>query len=279
MRVLVTGAFGRIGTALIANQSSEFDYRYVDREPHPSIESIVADISEYSSLEQAFDGHCGVVHLAAASSVDADWKPVLENNIIGTYNCLQICREQQISTVVLASSNHVVGMYEDEHAPDLYSLDHDLLLDHRTPVRPDSHYGSSKVFTEVLGRYYVENYEYPKQVYALRIGSVRDPEYDHPYGDAERGVENGQWERGSEAYDRSVRRMKATWQSRRDVAQLIERCLADDNVEFDIFYGISDNERRWLDLDHARTVLGYDPQDVGEAWDSPPSDQRGEVDY
>jgi len=101
-------------------------------------------------------------------------------------------------------------MYEKEHAPELYSIDYDLLLDHRTPVRPDSYYGSSKVFTEALGRYYVENYEYPKQVYALRIGSVRSPEYNHPYGDAERGVESGEWERDSEAYDESVRRMKAT---------------------------------------------------------------------
>lgn len=270
MSVLITGAFGRVGTALIDNETGGFEYYYLDREPHPSMEAVVADVSEFDKLQDAFHEHDCLVHLAAASAVDADWKPVLETNIIGTYNCLEACRQSQISTVVLASSNHVVGMYETEHSPELYSLNYDLLLDHRTPVRPDSYYGSSKVFTEALGRYYVENFEYPEQVYALRIGSVRPPEYDHPYGDAEQGVETGEWERGSAAYDRSVHRMKATWLSRRDAAQLVERCLEDKGVEFDIFYGISDNDRRWFDLEHARTVLGYRPRDQGEAWEAPP---------
>jgi hypothetical protein len=36
---------------------------------------------------------------------------------------------------MLASSNHVVGMYEAEHAPALYEEDHGLLLDNKTPIR------------------------------------------------------------------------------------------------------------------------------------------------
>jgi hypothetical protein len=126
------------------------------------------------------------------------------------------------------------------------------------------------VFLEALGRYYVENYAYPKRVYVLRIGSVRYPNYDHPFGDAEAGVENGRWERDSDAYQQAVWRMKATWHSRRDVASLIECCLRDDSVTFDIFYGVSDNSRRWLDIEHPREVIGYDPKDSGEDWERPP---------
>jgi nucleoside-diphosphate-sugar epimerase len=161
-------------------------------------------------------------------------------------------------------------MYESEHSPEIYKPDYPLTVNHETMVRPDSYYATSKVFTEALGRYYVENFDYPSQVYALRIGSVRDSVYDHPYGDAERGVEAGQWDRESPEYNESVRRMKATWHSRRDVAQLIERCLDDKHVEFNIFYGVSDNERRWFDIEHARTVLGYEPQDSSDEWDRPP---------
>ena len=65
-------------------------------------------------------------------------------------------------------------------------------------------------------------------------------------------------------------RLKATWLSHRDLGQLVERCLLDDTVEFDIFWGVSGNAGRWVDLEHNREVLGYEPQDNGAEWDSPP---------
>ncbi len=161
-------------------------------------------------------------------------------------------------------------MYEQEHRPDLYELEYDLLVDNDDPIRPDSHYASSKAFNEAQARYYVEAYEYPKQVYVLRIGSVRNADQDHPYADAEQGVKNGDWKRNSERYTQEVKRMKATWQSRRDAAHMIATCLEDDSVTYDIFYGISNNDRRWFDLEHAKSVLGYQPKDNGEDWDEPP---------
>ena len=267
---IITGSYGRVGTALIDYQTEPFDYTSFDRHGHPQLETIVGNISNYETTKDAFKNRDAVVHLAADSNVSASWDSILQNNIIGGYNCLEACRQCEVGTAVLASSNHVVGMYEQEHAPQLYEKEYDLTLDHRTPVRPDSRYGTSKVFLEALGRYYVENYDYPKQVYALRIGSVRGPKYDHPFGDAEAGVENGQWVQGSKKYNRTVKRMKATWQSRRDVASLIECCLADEQVTFDIFYGVSDNSRRWFDIEHAYSEVGYEPQDSADDWDSPP---------
>ncbi len=274
MSVLVTGAYGRVGMSLIEHNSGEFEYTSFDRQDHSIKETIVGDVSNYEAVYDAIKGNDSVVHLAAEPQVDAMWGSVLENNIIGSYNCIKACRESQVESLVLASTNHVVGMYEQEHAPELYKKKYDLLLDHHSPPRPDSYYASSKLFMEGLGRYYVENYEFPKQVYALRFGSIRCPEYDHPFGDAERGVENGDWIRGSKEYQWSVRRMKATWQSRRDAAQLIECCLKDSSVEFDVFYGVSDNDRRWFDLERARAILGYHPEDNGENWESPPSKSK-----
>jgi hypothetical protein len=97
------------------------------------------------------------------------------------------------------------------------------------------------------------------------------PEYDHPYGDAESSVDGGDTERGSPAYEQTVARMKGMWQSRRDFAHEVDCCLQDDTVEFGIFSGVSDNDRRWYSIEHARSVLGYSPQDNGEEWDAPPS--------
>jgi nucleoside-diphosphate-sugar epimerase len=273
MDVVITGAYGRVGTALLDHTSGEFEYVPFDRREHPDLDTIVGDVTNFDAVRSALEHGEAVVHLAADPAVEADWGSVLENNIVGTYNCLEACRQCEVETAVLSSSNHVVGMYECDHAPDLYETDYELLLDHRSPIRPDSLYGVSKAFLEALGRYYVEHYEYPSQVYALRIGSVRYPAYDHPYGDAERGVEAGRWTRGSDEYQREVKRMKATWHSRRDLAALVERCLEDDTATFEIFYGVSDNERRWFDIYRPRRVVGYSPRDNGEEWDQPPDPQ------
>jgi nucleoside-diphosphate-sugar epimerase len=133
-------------------------------------------------------------------------------------------------------------MYEVDHAPDLYFPGYDLTVDHTVQPRPDSMYGVEKVYGEGLGRLAADAHD--MQVYALRICSVRDPEYDHPYGDAEAGVDRDEFERDSDEYAEQVARIKCMWQSRRDHAHMVERCLRDDTVSFDVFYGVSDNDRR-----------------------------------
>jgi len=268
--VLMTGAFGRVGTAVIENLSDQYSFDYIDKSESKRHQSITADIKDLNKIQSTFFDQDAIIHLAAAASTDADWNSVLKSNIIGTYNCLEAARRAKIETFVFASSNHVLGQYESEFSPRIYEPGHDVVLDHRVPPRPDSFYGTSKLFGEGLGRQYVEEFEYPKRFYALRIGSVRSPEYDHPYGDAERGVAAGKFNNGSEAYGKAVKRMKAIWHSREDVARLVEYCLSDSSVEFDVFYGVSDNLARWLDLEHARAVLGYWPEDSADEWCAPP---------
>jgi hypothetical protein len=270
--VLLTGAFGRVGTAIIDHLADrdEYEFTYLNRSDREEYDTVVADVSDYEEMRPAFDDKDAVIHLAGYPETDGTFEQVLENNIIGMYNTLEAATDAGVETFVFGSTNHVVGMYEVEFAPDIYEPDFELLVDEESPRRPDSQYGSSKSYGEDLGRYYTENYEYPTQFYALRICSVRHEQYDHPYGDAEHGVDDGKWERDSPEYERQVARMKAMWQSRRDLAQQVHCCLRDDDVEFDVFYGVSDNDRRWFSIEHARDVLGYDPQDNGEEWDAPP---------
>jgi len=276
--VLVTGAYGRVGTAIIdhLDGKDEYEFTYLNRsdrpEDHPygDYDTFVADVTDREAIQSAFEGQDAVVHLAGYPETDGTWEEVLNNNIIGMYNTLEAVNDAEVEKFVFGSTNHVVGMYEIENAPEIYQPEFELVIDHTTPRRPDSYYGTSKSLGEDLGRYYTENFEYPTQFYSLRIASIRHDEYDHPYGDAEHGVDHGNWERGSDEYDEMVARMKAMWQSRRDFAHQIECCLADDEVDFDVFYGVSDNDRRWFDIEHARQVIGYDPRDNGEEWDSPP---------
>jgi NAD+ dependent glucose-6-phosphate dehydrogenase len=274
MDVLVTGAYGQCGTALIdhldgheltlLNRSDR-----PDDHPYGGYDTHVADVSDFDAIRPAFEGRAAVVHMAALSG-EGPWETVLESNIIGTYNVLKAAREAGVETVIFGSTNHVVGRYEDELAPDIYEPGHGVVLDADVPVRPDSRYGTSKAFGEDLGRYYVECHDYPEQFYALRIGNVSYEEYDHPYAWPEVRVAEGEYERGSAAYEERVGRMKAMWQSRRDFAHQVDCCLRDRSVEFGIFYGVSDNHRRWLGIEDARARIGYDPRDDGDDFDGPP---------
>ena len=46
---------------------------------------------------------------------------------------------------------------------------------------------------------------------------------------------------------------------------MVERCIdAPDDLRFDIFYAVSNNRYRWVDIEHAREVVGYVPQDRAE---------------
>lgn len=288
MKVLVTGAYGRVGTTIIdhLHDREEYEFTYLNRSdrpddhPYGGYDTIIADVGDYDAIRPAFDGQDAVVHLAAYPYTDGTWEDVNEPNLQGMSNVLEATREAGVDKVIFGSTHHVVGMYEKEYAPEIYDPEFDFVVDHTDSVRPDSHYASTKVFGEAYGRYYVENYEFPTSFYALRIGSVRMPEYDNPYGDAESGFSvsatlgtdeaDAELDRDSEQYEQKVIRMKSTWQSRRDCAQMLDRCLRDDAVKFDVFYGVSDNDRNWMDIEHAREVIGYHPKDNAEDWTAPP---------
>jgi hypothetical protein len=64
--------------------------------------------------------------------------------------------------------------------------------------------------------------------------------------------------------------MKASWTSQCDFAKMLECCLEDESVTYDVFYAVSGNETRWFDIEHAKAVLGYEPEDDASEWDGPP---------
>ena len=50
-----------------------------------------------------------------------------------------------------------------------------------------------------------------------------------------------------------------------DMAQMVVKCIeAPDAVRYDIFYVVSDNQRGYRDLSHARDVVGYAPTGSAE---------------
>lgn len=251
-RVLVTGADGVIGSIVRQHLGHTYQLSYLTRRPAP-FASHVGDIGDLASIQPAFEGVEAVVHLAASSSVDASWDEILSDNIVGTYNVFEAARRAGLSRVVFASSNHTVGMYEVDGAPELYEADDHRIYDAETTPRPDSLYGVSKLFGEAIGRLYADRHGL--RVVCLRIGAVR--EHDDPTN-----VAGEQTSLLPElTADQLGRRLRAVWLSHRDCAQLISRAL-DADVDWAVVYGVSNNPGRFWDLDGARDLIGYEPMDA-----------------
>ncbi|ESP89298.1 NAD-dependent glucose-6-phosphate dehydrogenase Azf [Candidatus Halobonum tyrrellensis] len=243
--VLLTGAGGRVGRAILSGISGEYDWRLLDREPVSADalpagvsedDTVVADVTDEWQVREAVRDVGAVVHLAGDPRPNAPWDSVLRNNIDGTHAVFDAAAAAGVDRVVFASSNHAVGAYEtDERTPDLYRTNDDYRLDGSELPRPSNLYGVSKAAGETLGRYFHD--EYGLSVACVRIGNLTE---DHPPREYERG--------------------QAMWLSHRDCAHLFGRCL-EAEYDYEVVYGISNNDRRYYSLERAREVLGYDPQD------------------
>ncbi|MFB6136191.1 MAG: NAD-dependent epimerase/dehydratase family protein [Halobacteriaceae archaeon] len=267
MDVLVTGAHGTVGTAVREQLGGDpaYEFTWMDRQDHPEVETVVADMRDYPAMRAACEGQDAVVHLAHDPTVnwqvtDVSWGEVLAADLEGIVTAFGAAVDAGVEKVVYASTNHVVGMYENERRPEIYDADDEFVVDHEMPVRPDSMYGVAKVFGEALARFCSD--WYGLRCHCLRIGGV--PPGDEPFAwvapDADRDAEE---------YERAVGHARGVWCSHRDFAQLLARSLDDETDGFDVFYAVSGNAHRWHDISHAREVLGYDPRDDASEWDLP----------
>ena len=206
--VLLTGAAGRIGTALRERLPAHgWAVRGFDRVAAP--DTLVGDITSPRDLDGAMSGVDAVAHFAGQPT-EAPWPVVRDANVEGTLQVFEAARRAGVRRVVYASSNHAVGFTPLEHA----ELPADL------PPQPDTLYGVSKVFAEALGRYYVDRYG--MQVACLRIGTFaqRPPDV----------------------------RALSTWLSPADCARLVDACLRSPALGYAIVWGVSANTRRTWSL-------------------------------
>lgn len=230
-KVLITGAAGRIGRVLHAGLADRYQLRLMYHQTvmpvRPDEEAYVADLADLAAVRRATHGVEAIVHLAGNPSTQASFEETLQANIVGVYHVYEAARLEGVPRVVFASTNHVTGMYEREGRLVLPDM----------PVRPDSFYGASKAYGEALGRYYHDRHGLA--VICLRIGSAL-------------------------AKPGNLRTL-GTWISERDMTQLIWRSI-EAPVSFGVFYGISGNTRRQWDIGNACDLLGYAPEDNGEAY-------------
>ena len=257
-KVMITGVYGLIAGATykhMAQLPDRYDVYGLARRRQdsdrvadgdgvdvPEDKFVLSDLSDLDEVTKAFEGMDVVVHLAADPSGQNGWESVLNSNIIGAYNAFEACRLAGVKRIVYASSIQASSGYRKEEPYATYIKGEysgePPIVTNTMPTRPTNSYASSKVWGEGLARTYADGHGL--SCLCLRIGWVVKE-------------------------DRPLRRGEDIWCSQRDIVAVTEGCVnAPDDVMFDIFYGMSDNKYCWVDIDHAREVLGYVPQDRAE---------------
>jgi uronate dehydrogenase len=244
MRILMTGAAGKVGTLLRPRLAREgrtlrlTDLRRPEGALAPGEEFAAADLTDADSTGAAMKGVDAVLHLGGQSR-EHPWEHIVAHNITGTQVLLEAARREGAGHVVLMGSHHAAGFHTRP-------ADGSELGDYAFP-RPDTFYGVSKVAMEALGSLYHDRYG--MNVTVVRLGTCNDGSGDT------RGL--------------------ATWISPDDLARLVEAGLAASG--FHVVWGVSDNARRWWSLEEA-AAIGYESRDDSEAHAGPVLAAQGEPD-
>ncbi|GAA2867446.1 NAD-dependent epimerase/dehydratase family protein [Nonomuraea rubra] len=242
MRILMTGASGKVGTLLRPRLAQEgrtlrlSDIHPVD--PGPGEEWVTADLADPDAMAEAMKGVDAVLHLGGQSR-EHPWADIVHANINGTQVLMEAAYKEGVRHLVLMGSHHAAGFQSrPEGGADL--------PDYAFP-RPDTFYGVSKVVMEALGSLYHDRFG--MNVTVIRLGTCNEAPADT------RGL--------------------ATWISADDLARLVEAGLA--ATGYHVVWGVSDSPRRWWSLEEAKSI-GYVSRDSSEPFAAALIEEQGEPD-
>ena len=150
MRILVTGAAGRIGSKVVpelvkyGHTVKALDRRQMPPEVRHAAETMYADLTDSLAMLNVVRGCEAVAHIGAVPSPSVPPDEVLRLNVIGTQNVLEAAAAHDIPRVVLTSSVGALGFSFPKHPclPDY------LPIDTAHPRRPQDSYGLSKLMNE-----------------------------------------------------------------------------------------------------------------------------------
>ncbi len=255
--IVLTGACGRISSLLLPALREHYnlvllDVKTTDREGRPVDGVQLADLNvgDRDSYRHLFRGADAIIHNGFIRKAEPENKFAAEiGNVQMAYNIYQVAWEEKVRRVIMTSSNHAADYYED------------LILDGRLDVvTPDmqsrsyGYYGWAKDAYEHLGFVFAVgrmNGGRPLENVQIRIGGPREDDIKR--------VDKGDLRR--------MRRALAAYISQRDLQQLYVKSIEaedirdENDVPFQIFYGISGNPHAFWSIANARKVIGYKPED------------------
>ncbi len=236
-RVLVTGTTGAIGEPLGQHLLQRGHYvRGFARRPSPGLEDFIeGDLNDRDKVYQAVEGMDTVVHLGAYPN-PADFIDVLlQPNVVGLYYICEAAKDLGVKRLVLASTLQTVTGHGYPGRPV-------TLEDGPKPV---NHYALTKVWGEVMGDMYARTHQL--SVINVRIGWLpRNAE------EAQRLLES---KNGPDVFF-----------SHADSNRFHERCVEAENPPpgecVTLFATSRPLHVARLDLEPARRIIGYEPQNV-----------------
>ena len=228
--VLLTGASGALGR-LLARELGALGWtlRLTDIAPFPDplppgARFVRADLADGVEIIRQAEG-CGAILHFGGVSTDQPFPAISPPNLDGLYYVYEAARREG-ARVIFASSNHSIGFHERT-----------AKLDADCAFRPDSYYGLSKAYGELMGRLYWDKH----------------------------GVENVNLRIGSCLPKPVNARMLATWLSYPDLVALVRCAVQAPRVGHCVVWGASANPASFWGEDH-RARIGWQPQDSAEAF-------------
>lgn len=235
MRVLVTGAKGRVGST-VAHGLIERGHTVRAHDIvacSDFVDKCVSDLTDFAAVLAATKGMDAIVHLGgdpgggASTQIegsDGSWQSILNSNIIGSYNVFEAARQAGVRRIAYASRAGVLGDYPEDDPKTFRTV--------TLPTTPKGDYTVSKVFGEALGYSYA--HQHNMEVVCVRIGNFNGirTTVDHPHQ-----------------------------LSNADCINVFERAIVHPGVKYEIVFGVSDSTWPLYDLDHGRQAIGYYPQD------------------
>lgn len=204
MKVAITGANGRVGSAIAAGlDPAVFEVVQIDLPEH--------DASNLDDLVAATKGADALMHFAWKDLTQNTWDKTIDpaNNLMA-FNAYQAALINGIPRVIMGSSNRA-------HRYDIRDTD-GRIRPTTVPDLPNDPYGAEKHFMEKLGTYFA--WAHDIGIICLRIGNLNNEDIPKP----------------SSATD------PQRWLSKRDAGRLATACLLAPEVpdNFVVMYGVSD---------------------------------------
>lgn len=245
--ILITGAAGNMGRKLRHHWAGKYPLRLLDRDPRGDSQILAADLCHWGNWVEEFRGVNVVFHFAADPEAHKLWPELVGPNVDALIHVYHAAVLGGVQRMIFASSNHVLGGYQN---------DQDCGLKAETPPKPglryrvdgvardSTPYAAAKLFGERLGYCLAESHGL--ETIAIRFGWMWRSGENLP---ANLPPDRGEW-------------FRLMWLSDRDFLQLMDCCLtAAIPQKFLIVNGMSNNTGMRWDLEPARRLLGYEPQD------------------